>query len=354
MPPPTPSGPVFTSLDVTTVQPDAVLFLGNPLVSQYEVDVYLSLWIRLHHKKSDTSGKRCVPFVCTDGSWKKLVKECSSGGNDGRCTAMYPFHVSCGDMDSQPPPPITSTSDPSSSSALSPSPTTTIPRIPAPTVAALTPDQLAQIQAYIDGTTSTVDDDAPPYIIVPITNDQDTTDFDKCLSLVKHLLPKKDEPSSSANPKGELPLVLVVGALGGRFDHTMAVITSIIRVRDDMRVVVHNASNTLFCCARSGMTKFHHSPKIDGRSCGVMVFGEATSSVVTTGLEWNLGDPALVTGFLGMCLSTSNSILPPPTTPPLDVKDREDTLSSIVTIDTSPVANEGRNSAVIFSVERQT
>lgn len=190
---------------------------------------------------------------------------------------------------------------------------------------------------------------------MPITNDQNTTDFDKCLSLVKRLLLPR--VTSSSSPDGDdLPLVLVVGALGGRFDHTMAVVTSIIRVRDDMRVVVHNASNTLFCCARSGMTEFHHSPKVDGRSCGVMVFGEATSSVVTTGLEWNLGDPSLVTGFLGMCLSTSNSIVPSPRSGDDDNSEKEAHKgpSSVVTINTSPVPNEGCHSAVIFSVERHS
>ena len=343
---------VYESLDFDRVEPEAVVFLGSPFVTQYEIDAYLKLWKRFGGQYP-TSG-RLIPFLCSDGSWYRLAS------NSASSETPYPFHISCGDMDSQP---LLSSEDPSR--ALHAASRQRAIHISTHTVSTLEDSQLDSISQFIHSREETPVMKEAPYVMVPVTDDQDSTDFDKCLDLVGRLADftgrVKDVKHLGGSQKPP-PLIVVLGALGGRFDHSMGVVASMIRRRSEMRVVVHNSSNTLFCCATHGLTEFYQDPALDGSTCGAMVFGEATSSVVTTGLKWNLGDPQLVTGFLGMCLSTSNSILPPPTpTSSSTSSDGADTNTNQsiikgskgrVTIDTSALPNGGSNSAVVFCVSR--
>eukprot|EP00758_Cryptobia_borreli_P011832 Tbor_TRINITY_DN5695_c3_g2::TRINITY_DN5695_c3_g2_i1::g.8799::m.8799 len=412
-----PISKVFTSFSISEVCPTAVIMLNSPTVSLYEQSIYLDIWMRYNrHNLSKSSNQmtscnepalslEAVPnstevrrpfFVCADGGWACLSKDYSSTPqgshtntcNEGKAVVLptspspsageslsrilsefpLPFDIICGDFDSQ--------DDACDNTADTPLVRTMRANLTAHSnvietshISELTNDQL---QVLRDSCSMRGDGSGGTVFSLKVS-DQDTTDFGKCVHLVKRLLglpplPCGEKGNVKNHKKDMLPVVLVLGALGGRIDHTMGALWLLIKERDDLRVIIHDKDNTIFACCSQGKTTFLHDPAVDGDTCGVMVFGTKTDRVATRGLKWNLG-PALgfPTGFLSDCLSTSNKI------EGISLKEeRERSAASdckhnsslydyldncdhfgFVEIDTTEVENGGVDSGVLFSVVRK-
>ena len=92
-------------------------------------------------------------------------------------------------------------------------------------------------------------------------DDQDTTDFEKALAAI------------------DAPLILAAGFLGGRLDHTLAVLNTL--VRRSAPVVLVSDDDVVFAI-RNSLTL--HLP-IDTR---IALLPMSKTKVTTTGLHWNL------------------------------------------------------------------
>ena len=104
--------------------------------------------------------------------------------------------------------------------------------------------------------------------------DQDSTDFQKCLSFIK-----THDPS--------IQTWIVLGALGGRLDHCMASIHTL-HTLPDKRIFLFSNESLAFL-----LTKGQHTIKGDttlvGPTCGLLPIGVPEAILTTQGLKWNLG-----------------------------------------------------------------
>lgn len=128
-----------------------------------------------------------------------------------------------------------------------------------------------------------------------ITNlDQNTNDFQKSINLIESL-----QNSSTSHPLN----IAVIGALGGRFDHTAASISILHKFPHHHIWLVDNT--TIVTLIPAGKHEIHINKEIEGIVCGIIPFaGPAT--VTTSGLQWNLNNQILSMESL---ISTSNKIV---------------------------------------------
>lgn len=92
--------------------------------------------------------------------------------------------------------------------------------------------------------------------------------------------------------------VLVVGALGGRFDHEAANINALWTFSNSMRIILLSEESTLSLLPTGYVHEIHVDKSFEGPHCGLVPIGAPSLSTTTTGLHWNLGIhfPELVHG----------------------------------------------------------
>lgn len=82
--------------------------------------------------------------------------------------------------------------------------------------------------------------------------------------------------------------ILVLGALGGRFDHEMGNINVLYRF-SNVRIVLLSDDSSIFLLPRTHRHEIHIERSVEGPHCGLIPMGAPSSSSSTTGLRWNLG-----------------------------------------------------------------
>ncbi|ORC86067.1 uncharacterized protein TM35_000301070 [Trypanosoma theileri] len=85
----------------------------------------------------------------------------------------------------------------------------------------------------------------------------------------------------------KLPTYLVIGALGGRFDHEMGAISVMFSLSSVAHVVLTDSNNTIFACQPNGWTQFVRQPEHEGVMCGLINYG-TLKECETSGLLWNV------------------------------------------------------------------
>ncbi|XP_074653116.1 thiamine pyrophosphokinase 1-like [Tubulanus polymorphus] len=124
------------------------------------------------------------------------------------------------------------------------------------------------------------------------TPDQNATDFTKCLHIV---LDKIDE--------NKVDCIVVIGGIGGRFDHTMANLNTLYRAVDLTSLPIYMQDHhSLACVLNQGSHRIMNN-SLCGKWCGLLPVGCDSATVSTTGLKWNLDNYQLK--FSGL-VSTSN------------------------------------------------
>eukprot|EP00123_Amoebidium_parasiticum_P012899 comp21642_c2_seq1/m.30410 comp21642_c2_seq1/g.30410 ORF comp21642_c2_seq1/g.30410 comp21642_c2_seq1/m.30410 type:complete len:332 (-) comp21642_c2_seq1:7-1002(-) len=121
--------------------------------------------------------------------------------------------------------------------------------------------------------------------------------------------------------KTRLHTVWILGALDGRFDHTIAAVSTLFAWRHRMlgtRLVLIN-NESLVMLLDTGRHRLFIEPGLEGPTCGLLPVGIRCQSVTTTGLRWNLNGDEMEMGAL---VSSSNQF---------DTNDS----THIVTVDTS-------------------
>eukprot|EP00210_Caulerpa_lentillifera_P003867 g3694.t1 len=110
-----------------------------------------------------------------------------------------------------------------------------------------------------------------------LSSDQDTTDTDKCILYLKEKLPEIDQRQ----------IVMIVGSLGGRLDHTLANLNTLHRFPDLDMVMIGEGN-----CARlikEGRSKIQVDREIEGPKCAIVPLN-GSARVSATGLKWPLSE----------------------------------------------------------------
>uniref|UniRef100_A0A0D9YJL6 thiamine diphosphokinase n=1 Tax=Oryza glumipatula TaxID=40148 RepID=A0A0D9YJL6_9ORYZ len=131
--------------------------------------------------------------------------------------------------------------------------------------------------------------------IVDESHDQDTTDLHKCVSFITRNPPGSEESNL---------YILVLGALGGRFDHEMGNINVLYRF-SNIRIVLLSDDCSIFLLPKTHSHEIHIERSIEGPHCGLIPMGSPSASTTTTGLRWNLDNTSMSYGGL---ISTSNIV----------------------------------------------
>jgi len=82
--------------------------------------------------------------------------------------------------------------------------------------------------------------------------------------------------------------ILVLGALGGRFDHEMGNINVLYRF-SDTKIVLLSDDCSIFLLPKTHTHEIHIEKSVEGPHCGLIPIGGPSTSTTTTGLRWNLG-----------------------------------------------------------------
>ncbi|TKW27726.1 hypothetical protein SEVIR_3G276400v4 [Setaria viridis] len=131
--------------------------------------------------------------------------------------------------------------------------------------------------------------------IVDESHDQDTTDLHKCIAFIA-----KNSPVAG---KSNI-CILVLGALGGRFDHEMGNI-NVLHLFPNINIVLLSDDCLIFLLPRTHSHEIHIERSIEGPHCGLIPIGMPSTSTTTTGLRWNLDNNSMSYGGL---ISTSNIV----------------------------------------------
>ena len=83
--------------------------------------------------------------------------------------------------------------------------------------------------------------------------------------------------------------ILVLGALGGRFDHEMGNI-NVLHIFPNINIILLSNDCLIFLLPRTHNHEIHVERSIEGPHCGLIPIGMPSTSTTTTGLQWNLGE----------------------------------------------------------------
>ncbi|RDX85262.1 Thiamine pyrophosphokinase 1, partial [Mucuna pruriens] len=131
--------------------------------------------------------------------------------------------------------------------------------------------------------------------VIDESHDQDTTDLHKCVTYIRDLTPNTDQSQLC---------ILVVGALGGRFDHEIGNINVLCRF-SNTRIILLSDDCFIHLLPKNNCHKIFIQSSVEGPHCGLIPIGMPSGSSTTTGLKWDLNNTAMRFGGL---ISTSNIV----------------------------------------------
>lgn len=137
------------------------------------------------------------------------------------------------------------------------------------------------------------------------SHDQDSTDLQKCL---KHIL---ERPKTASD---DTPTIIAIGALGGRLDHTLSNLNSLL-MNPTLDLVLVGEGNLARVLPSGQSVIMPAGQGLEGPTCGLIPLG-GPAVATTTGLKWNLDKTAMRFGGL---VSSSNLLDAPLITVETDV-----------------------------------
>lgn len=160
-------------------------------------------------------------------------------------------------------------------------------------------DRARFIPEYVRGDLDSVEDKVIEYYQKHGTkiikdNDQDTTDLEKCISLIKQ------------NTSLDAREVVVLGAFGGRLDHEFSHYHVLFKF-SRIKLVLLSPGRAAFVLVPG---RHAIDTKSLGRSCGLIPLAGPAKRVWTSGLEWDLDGADASSLTFGQFISTSNRIRP--------------------------------------------
>lgn len=95
--------------------------------------------------------------------------------------------------------------------------------------------------------------------------------------------------------------LLVLGGLGGRFDHEAANINVLYTFANVLHIVLLSEESSLTLLPSGFLHEIHVNRSFEGPHCGLVPLGAPSTSTTTTGLHWNLGTYKSAL-WLGSCM----------------------------------------------------
>ncbi|CAN8295850.1 unnamed protein product [Cochlearia groenlandica] len=129
--------------------------------------------------------------------------------------------------------------------------------------------------------------------VIDESDDQDTTDLDKCILHIRH------SPLFQENLQ-----ILATGALGGRFDHEAGNLNVLYRY-PDIRIVLLSDDCLIHLLPKTHRHEIQIHSSLQGPHCGLIPMGSPSAKTTTTGLQWDLSNTEMRFGGL---VSTSNIV----------------------------------------------
>ena len=143
--------------------------------------------------------------------------------------------------------------------------------------------------------------------------DQDRHDLDKTL---QHVHDNRSSILKDTGTTGHMKdghghdnkkmCVLVLGALGGRFDHDMANINALYKWTKHFDSLTLLSNENMVQLLEPGRHVIIPDRNLEGPTCGLIPIGLPVDNITTNGLKWNLSKQTLKFGGL---VSTSNRIV---------------------------------------------
>ncbi|KAI0510364.1 hypothetical protein KFK09_010965 [Dendrobium nobile] len=131
--------------------------------------------------------------------------------------------------------------------------------------------------------------------IVDESQDQETTDLHKCVTFIRDYTPVLEKSNLH---------ILVVGALGGRFDHEIGNI-NVLYYFSNMRIILLSDDCLIYLLPKTHRHEICIESSVEGPHCGLIPVGSSSASTTTTGLQWDLTETGMHFGGL---VSTSNIV----------------------------------------------
>jgi len=141
-----------------------------------------------------------------------------------------------------------------------------------------------EVREFYDNLGSTILDES---------HDQDTTDLHKCVGFVRDCTPDSEKSNL---------ILLVVGALGGRFDHELGNI-NILYTFSNIRIVLLSNHSLVYLLPKTHFHEILVNHSVEGPHCGLVPVGAPSQSTTTSGLQWDMNETPMCFGSL---ISTSN------------------------------------------------
>lgn len=123
--------------------------------------------------------------------------------------------------------------------------------------------------------------------------DQDTTDLHKCIAFIRDCTPDLEKSNL---------ILLIVGALGGRFDHELGNI-NVLYTFLDIRIVLLSNHSLVYLLPKTHRHEILIDHSVEGPHCGLVPVAAPSQSTTTSGLQWDLNKTPMSFGSL---ISTSN------------------------------------------------
>ncbi|KAF9434665.1 hypothetical protein BGZ76_007637 [Entomortierella beljakovae] len=134
---------------------------------------------------------------------------------------------------------------------------------------------------------------------------QDSTDFMKCIDLVRD----HDKVSNSSNQQDQPSTsnlgVVALGGTGGRFDQSMSLIHHLYILNRERQATLVS-DDSIVVILGPGKHEITCSLEIEGPTCGIIPVGISKAVLTTSGLKWDVEN--WETSF-GTQLSTSNALV---------------------------------------------
>ncbi|KAG9287741.1 hypothetical protein G9A89_004144 [Geosiphon pyriformis] len=135
------------------------------------------------------------------------------------------------------------------------------------------------------------------------SEDQDSTDFEKCIALIDHIEHKNRQKEQLLTPVLKYDVV-ALGALGGRLDQTISSIHILHKMKDERDIYLVSQDDVAILLDK-GKHQIQCDPRFEGPTCGILPIGVSNAILTTNGLKWNLTKTPT---SIGTMISTSNQL----------------------------------------------